>query len=147
MDLAMKTKTEIHSWSVRGNVFDESGCLMDEKRATFFWELMWTVIDDAFKHSNNEAAAISESESLYDFFVMRAKELFPIPLVDTGKGVTADQQRENQALLLKMAQSWGAFIGDPVDRQSLKFFWMEECCDGGKRSENPQPNAAQTHKS
>ncbi|KAH0537688.1 hypothetical protein FGG08_005553 [Glutinoglossum americanum] len=137
MNLATKTKTEIHSWGVTSNVFDESGSLMDEKRATFFSDLMWTVIDDAFKHSNNEAATIPSSESLYDFFVARANELFPIPLVETGRGATADKQRENQALLLKMAQSWGAFIGDPVDRQSLKFFWMEECCDGGKRNEFP----------
>ncbi|KAI9784649.1 MAG: hypothetical protein M1839_001871 [Geoglossum umbratile] len=130
MNLATKTKTEIHSWDIRSIVFDESGHLMDEKRSTFFWDLMWTIINDAFKHSNNEAATISDSESLYDFFVMRSKDLFPIPLVDTDKGVTTNQQKENQALLLKMAQSWGAFVGDPVDRQSLKFFWMEECCDG-----------------
>jgi hypothetical protein len=139
MNLATKTKTAIHSWGVTSSVFDESGLLMDDKRAAFFSDLMWTVIDDAFKYSNNDAATIPDSESLYDFFVMRAKEFFPIPLIEISRGVTADKQRESQKLLLEMAQSWGAFIGDPVDRQSLKFFWMEECCDGGKRSESPGP--------
>ena len=27
-------------------------------------------------------------------------------------------------------RSWGAFVGSPVQNQSLKFFWMEECIDG-----------------
>ncbi|KAH0543730.1 hypothetical protein GP486_008553 [Trichoglossum hirsutum] len=139
INLAMKTKTAIHSWDITSSVFDESGLLMDEKRAAFFSDIMWTIIDDAFKYSNDDTETIPDSESLYDFFVARAKELFPIPLIEAGKGATADKQRENQLLLLKMAQSWGAFIGDPVDRQSLKFFWMEECCDGGKRNEFPAP--------
>jgi hypothetical protein len=147
MNLALKTKTAIHSWGATSNIFDDSGSLMDEARAKFFSDLKWSVIDDAFKYSNNEAATIPSTESLHDFFVTRAKELFPIPLVETSRGVTADKQRENQALLLKMAESWGAFVGDPVDRQSLKFFWMEECCDGGKRSKMSQSNARQAHKS
>jgi predicted NAD/FAD-dependent oxidoreductase len=25
---------------------------------------------------------------------------------------------------------WGAFVGSPIQRQSLKFFWLEECIDG-----------------
>ena len=34
---------------------------------------------------------------------------------------------------LGMAQMWGAYVGSPVQRQSLKFFWLEECIEG----ENP----------
>ncbi len=33
---------------------------------------------------------------------------------------------------MEMAEMWGAYIGDPVDKQSLKFAWMEECCGGGR---------------
>lgn len=33
---------------------------------------------------------------------------------------------------MQMAEMWGAYIGDPVHRQSLKFAWMEECCGGGE---------------
>ena len=37
-------------------------------------------------------------------------------------------------LLLQMAELCGAFVGSPVYRQSLKFFWLEECIDGGTYS-------------
>ncbi|KAG7124544.1 hypothetical protein HYQ44_001729 [Verticillium longisporum] len=29
-----------------------------------------------------------------------------------------------------MSEMFGAYIGEPVWRQSLKFAWMEECCGG-----------------
>ena len=38
-----------------------------------------------------------------------------------------------RALLLQEAEAWGAFVGGPIQRQSLKFFWLEECIEG----ENP----------
>jgi len=31
-----------------------------------------------------------------------------------------------------MSEMWGAYIGDPVQRQSLRFAWMEEVCGGGE---------------
>jgi hypothetical protein len=41
---------------------------------------------------------------------------------------------EDQTLVLQMGEVWGAFIGDPWDKQSLKYFWLEECLDGGGSS-------------
>ena len=35
---------------------------------------------------------------------------------------------------MQMAEMWGAYIGEPVHRQSLKFAWMEECCGGSEYS-------------
>ncbi|KAK5150390.1 hypothetical protein LTR16_012680, partial [Cryomyces antarcticus] len=29
-----------------------------------------------------------------------------------------------------MAEMWGAFVGTSIQRQSLKFFWLEECIEG-----------------
>lgn len=40
---------------------------------------------------------------------------------------------EKRTKLLQLARGWGAYIGSPIDRQSLKFFWLEECLEG----ENP----------
>lgn len=34
--------------------------------------------------------------------------------------------------LLWMAEMWGAFVGGTVDKQSLRYFWLEECIEGGK---------------
>jgi hypothetical protein len=56
---------------------------------------------------------------LYDYFVDKAKELFP-------------DSEEDQNLLCQMSEMWGAYIGEPVQRQSLRFVWMEEVCGGGE---------------
>lgn len=30
-----------------------------------------------------------------------------------------------------MSEMFGAYVGEPVWKQSLRFAWMEECCGGG----------------
>lgn len=90
---------------------------MNEEKATEYSELVWGIVADAFKHSNNDSENIPSEKSLMDFFQEKVKE----------KDVSVDEQK----ILLQMAQMWGAFVGDPVDQQSLKFFWLEECIEGG----------------
>lgn len=33
--------------------------------------------------------------------------------------------------VLGMSQMWGAYVGDHVEIQSLKFFYLEDCIEGG----------------
>ncbi len=61
---------------------------------------------------------IGADESLFDFIKQKAEEKVP--------------DVEDRNLLLGMAQMWGDYVGDSVERQSLKFSWMEECCGGGE---------------
>lgn len=35
-------------------------------------------------------------------------------------------------LVFQMARMWGDFVGEPIEKQSLRFFWLEECIDGGQ---------------
>ena len=35
-------------------------------------------------------------------------------------------------LVFQMARMWGDFVGEPIEKQSLRFFWLEECIEGGK---------------
>ena len=84
---------------------------------------MWGIIMQAFKFSADNSATIDPKESLYDFFKEKALEKYP--------GVDQDQQRH---LVMQMSELWGAFVGSSVTTQSLKFFWLEECLDGGTSS-------------
>lgn len=68
-------------------------------------------------------STISETESLYDFFMAKANQVLP--------------DRVDRELLLGMAEMWGDYIGDPIQQQSLRFAWMERCCGGGKTFEKP----------
>jgi hypothetical protein len=55
---------------------------------------------------------------LYDFFVKRIAQL--------------DMEEEDREILLDMCQMWGDYTGDPIQRQSLKYVWLEEVCGGGE---------------
>lgn len=81
---------------------------------------MWSIIVQAFEYSAENTASIDPSLSLHDFFADKVKELFP----------DADQGRERRTVM-QMAELWGGFVGSPVTKQSLKFFWLEECVNGG----------------
>lgn len=35
-------------------------------------------------------------------------------------------------LVLGMAEMWGAYVGDRVELQSLKYFYLEDCIEGGR---------------
>ncbi|KAI7528385.1 FAD/NAD(P)-binding domain-containing protein, partial [Hortaea werneckii] len=89
--------------------------------------LLWDdgVIADAFRYSNSHHESISPATSLYDFFVEKSKSMF----LDQPEEVA----KAKRATFLQTTSMWGAYVGSDVRRQSLKFFWLEECIEG----ENP----------
>ena len=117
LDLAKETNTVASSIGEKSGNFDELGEYMDEKKAERLSGLVWSIIADAFKYSN-DSSLIPPDRSLRDFFVEKLEE--------------KDLSQEDTKIVLQIAQMWGAFIGDPIERQSLKYFWLEECIDGGK---------------
>lgn len=123
LDLAKQTNTATHSWGENINVFDEDGNFVLPEEGAEYNEIMWGIIIDAFKHSNEDFACIPPTKSLHDFFVSKAKDLIP----------NTDQDCEKRRrIVLQMSQMWGAFVGRTVEEQSLKFFWLEETLEGGK---------------
>lgn len=104
--------------NVTPSVYNEMGELMDEKVVTEYYDIMWCIIGDAFKHSRANCASIPPEESLLDFFRIKLSEK-EMDVVSTR-------------LVLQMAESWGDFVGEPIKKQSLKFFWLEECIEGGR---------------
>ena len=98
-------------------VYDENGRLIEEQRAHGHSKIVWGIIGDAFKYSNQKSVTISQKRSLMDYFHASVVE----------KGL----DKESTKLVLQMARIWGDFIGDPVEKQSLKYLWLEECIDGG----------------
>lgn len=81
--------------------------------------MLWDIIEEAFEYSKKNEKSIPEFASLHDYVALRVKEKLP--------GQVGDQK-----LVLSMSEMWGAYVGHPVTRQSLRFVWMEECCGGGK---------------
>jgi hypothetical protein len=84
-------------------------------------EIVWGIIAQAMKYSNEESANIPAEKSLYNFFEEQVAEMFPSK---------DDEAKSRRGTILQIAEMWGAFVGSPIQSQSLKFFWLEECIDG-----------------
>lgn len=121
LDLARETDTAFGSWEASSNVFDEDGQPYSPEEGESYSTMMWDIVQAAFKHSNRNSAEIDPSESLLDFFKAKLRETIP----ETTEGWSRKRD-----IVLQMADLWGAFVGSPVERQSLKFFWLEECIEG-----------------
>ncbi|KAL5336981.1 hypothetical protein BJX70DRAFT_389629 [Aspergillus crustosus] len=117
LKLAKKTNTTLSL--LEGSspcIFDSCGQLLDQDKATELVDLLWEMISDAFKYSNQNCQQIPLTESLKDFIL--------------GQAVDRGLSGEYQGLLLQIAEMWGGFVGDLLVKQSLKHFWLEECLDG-----------------
>lgn len=123
MDLVRETKTTVGVWDNRSYVFDEDGQLLPLEEGEKFSTMMWNIIEDAFEYSNRHGSEIDPERTLLDFFHEEATKRIP----DTEEGY-----ERKRRILLQMAELWGNFVGSPLGRQSLKFFWLEECIEGGR---------------
>lgn len=121
LDLAKETKTVTMNWDGRQSVFDSIGNHMPDKEAAENSEHVWAIIEQAMKFSNEESANIPAERSLYEYFQEQVVKMFP---------AKNDEATKKQQIILEMAEMWGAFVGSPIQTQSLKFFWLEECIDG-----------------
>lgn len=116
MDIAQKTNTTIFPPEFeRTSVYDEFGQLLSNERGVEVTELVWKIIGEAFKYSNEKSASIPSDTSLMDFFNIKIKEW-------ELDGVTSK-------LVLQMAHVWGDYVGESIAKQSLKYIWLEECLD------------------
>jgi hypothetical protein len=79
---------------------------------------VWTTISEAFEYSNSHGESIPADKSLLDFVRERVQQT-----------KFSDEEKD---LCLDACKLWGAYVGDQADRQSLKFFRLEECVDGSK---------------
>jgi hypothetical protein len=123
LDIAKETGTALGGWNTKSYVFDEQGELLASADGEAYSTIMWDIVQDAFEHSNKNSASIDPTESLWGFFQREVVRRIPESKPDFEKG---------RKLVLQLAEMWGAFVGSPIYRQSLKFFWLEECIEGGK---------------
>ena len=114
--LAAKTETVLYEWEDRQAVIDSAGHRMDDANATAYSETVWEIVAQAFKYSDEYSSSIDPQRSLMDYFKQEVAK--------------RESDPAKVAEMLKMAQRWGAFVGDPIERQSLKFFYLEETIEG-----------------
>lgn len=123
LDLAKETKTVVGKWEEKSSVFDEDGKQVPLSDAMVYSTIMWDIVGDAFAYSNKNSATISPDESLWDFFQREVPKRIP------DSDANFEKKRN---IVYQLAGQWGAFVGSHILTQSLKFFWLEECIDGGE---------------
>lgn len=96
------------------------GQLVDPDQANLTLKRVWDILELALDYSVQSSASIDPQLSLYDEFAKQAQS-------QLDRGEINAYERD---LILGMAQMWGAYVGDAVDRQSLKFFFLEDCIEG-----------------
>lgn len=114
--LARQTGTAVMDPPEVTSIFDSSGHRLPHDLAEEISENMWSTIASAFEYSNKNSTEIDRQTSLYDY------------MVSTCTAQVTD--REKLQLIFNESQTWGGFVGDPIERQSLKFFFLEETIDG-----------------
>ena len=118
LELAKETSSHLSSPSEDACVYDAHRNLVDRQQVSESFNLIWEFLAEAFRYSNESCEHIPPDVSLKDFFEERL--------------LASHLNIEERSFILALAEMWGAFIGDAFDKQSLKWFWLEECLDGGK---------------
>jgi len=116
LKLAEQTGTVIMEPEEDQAVFDAGGSRKSDEEAAELTSTLWGMVVKAFKYSDENSAAINAETSLMDYFKQELPKQF--------------KDKRKLEDMLKEAQMWGPFVGDPIETQSLKFFFLEECIDG-----------------
>ncbi|PWY90207.1 flavin-containing amine oxidase [Aspergillus heteromorphus CBS 117.55] len=114
--VAEATGTVLEDFEGNQAVIAADGQVVDDELACKVSEVLWTTIAKAFEYSNTHKETIPADRSLLDFLQEEVDK--------------TDLSAEEKALCIETSRLWGAYVGDPIERQSLKFFCLEECIDG-----------------
>lgn len=125
MTIAEATGATLYDPEDGGHIaFSQAGHQLNSELNAKVQDFVWTTISEAFEYSNRHGDSIPAERSLFDFFSERVQQ-------------TSFSDEERQ-LCLDAAKFWGAYVGDQVDKQSLRFFRLEECVDGSRHLSSPR---------
>lgn len=118
IDISKLSKAITHEWGSRQTIFSTAGTPHDDKTIDKITNCLWNIIDEAFEHSRINKYNIPANESLLDFILKKLE--------------TANLDQHEKDACLEMSKLWGAYVGDSIQSQSLRFLFLEECLEGSK---------------
>lgn len=118
MDISERTKTIIMDPDDEAAIFDINGNQKSPEEAGILSEILWAEIGEATDYSDRNSDSIDAKVSLFDWLKQRFEQKY-------------GDNPEEVSELSELSRLYGQFVGNPVTRQSLKFFWLEEGLPGG----------------
>lgn len=125
IELAKETGTPLHRWKDSALLVDDEGHLVATSEANKALKQVWEILEGAIEYSANRNEEIDASASLHSFFEGWCDWAFQ----------RGDMTGREVELVLGMSQMWGAYVGDRVELQSLKYFFLEDCIAGGRHKD------------
>ena len=111
-----------HGDDVQSPVFDKSGSEIDAKVALDHSAIAWGIVEEAIRYSSSDhGASIPPDKSLKDYFEVALS--------------VREYDASKRDLILEMADMWSNIVGEPIDKQSLRYLWLEQCIEGGEMIE------------
>ena len=121
VDLAEKARSKTVACGAVDSICDSNGVWLNSETARNYYEEVWEILELAGDKSCREAASLSDSAKMMDFFRQ-----------EVGRRLSRAKQPEAyEALMLQIVEMWGAFMGDECENQGLKNFWLEAGLEGG----------------
>ncbi|KAL9016365.1 MAG: hypothetical protein Q9185_006284 [Variospora sp. 1 TL-2023] len=129
VDLAKETGTPLHRWNENTLLVDSEGSLLATSEANNALKQVWEVLEAAMEHSKSCSEHINSAASLYSYFKTWC-----------DRAIHDSKMTQHEAdLVLAMSQMWGAYVGDRVELQSLKYFFLEDCIEGEASEDGQYP--------
>ncbi|KAL9589218.1 MAG: hypothetical protein Q9203_001977 [Teloschistes exilis] len=122
VELAKETGTPLHQWNESALLIDGQGRSVDRSEADRALKRVWQILEEAMEYSTKRSDELLPSVSLYNYFTDWCHRSFR----------AGDMSQREVDLVEGMAEMWGAYVGDRCELQSLKFFYLEDCINGGK---------------
>lgn len=104
------------------SVYLGDGTHLEGEEARQLHEQVWEIFDAASEYSRSDALDIPARMSLLDRV---AKTL------DDSTSLFSEVQKER---ILQVSRTWGGYVGEPIETQSLRNLWLEDGMEGGKCS-------------
>lgn len=116
IELAEKTNTHLEDWDGGQATISPRGQILDPNTELRVSQFVWNTINEAFEYSEKHGRRIPADCSLLDFFREKLDQ--------------SDFSPSDKALCLESCKLWGTYMGEPIWKQSLRFFRLEQCIDG-----------------
>ena len=121
MHLAEATGSPTFLFEDVHSIYLRNGTHLEGEEATQLHDQVWEIFDATSEYSRLHSSAIPADMSLLDWVVKTLDD-------DPSYSAFTALQKER---ILQVSRTWGTYVGDSIETQSLRNLWLEDGMEGG----------------